>query len=235
MDTTEKKSSKMKIIVALIVVVLIAAGAYMYFSKMKDGTKSDLVTAVEPVATVNGVDITQEAYDTQLAASITALKSQGVDLSASSTEAQLRVQVLNDLINTELVNQQIKATNTVATGAEIEAQFQALVTQLGGAAKLQEELTKAQLTEAKLRENITRQLTIQKYLSANVNTSGVAVTDAEIKKFYDDNTKGQTGVPALKDVQEQIKQQLIQQKQQVLINAFLDTLRAKATIETKLK
>jgi hypothetical protein len=235
MDTTEKKSSKMKIIVGLIVVALIALGGYMYFSKMKVETKSDLVTTVEPVATVNGVNITQEAFDSQLAASITALKAQGVDLSASTTDAQLRVQVLNDLINTELVNQGIKATNTGATAQEIEAQFQALVTQLGGTAKLQEELTKAQLTEAKLRENITRQLTVQKYLSANVNVASTTVTDAEIKKFYDDNTKGQTGVPALKDVKEQIRQQLLQQKQQVLINAFLETLRAKAKIETKLK
>lgn len=235
MDTTENKSNKIKMIAGVVVLILIAVGGYMYFSKMKEGPKPEVVVTAEPVATVNGVNITKEAFDAQLATSITALKAQGVDLSASTTEAQVRTQVLNDLINTELVNQGIVAAKITATPQEVETQFQTLVTQLGGTAKLQEELTKAGLTEAKLKENIAKQLTVQKYLAANIDATSATVTDAEIKKYYDDNTKGKKDVPALKDVKEQIRQTLLQPKQQVLINAFLQVLRGKATVTTNLK
>ncbi len=234
-NKTESKGSMTKIIGAVVVVAVLIGGGYLYFTKNKTG-QEQVAVVKETVAKVNGIEITKEAYDAQLASSIASLKAQGV-ADADSTEKlpALRTQVLSDMVSNELVNQGIKAAGIVATQAEVDAQYQALVTQLGGADKLKAEMDKAGLTDAKLRENITRQVAVQKYLLANINVASIAVTDAEIKKFYDDNSKGQTGVPPLKDLSAQIKNQLTQQKQQILISAFIDTLKAKAQIETTLK
>jgi hypothetical protein len=109
------------------------------------------------------------------------------------------------------------------------------VTQAGGQDKFNEQLTAANLTDAQLRANIASQLAIQTFLLQNISTSSATVTEAEMKQFYDDNTKGQTDVPKYADVKAQIEQQLVQQKQQALVNDFIAKLKAQATITTNLK
>ncbi len=146
----------------------------------------------------------------------------------------IKNQVLNDLIGNELLTQGAKAAGASTTQAEVDAQVSALVTQVGGQDKFKEELTKAALTEAQLRENISKQLTIQKYLLNNIDANSAVATDAEITEFYNTNVKGQTGAPALKDIKEQIKQQIINTKQQTLIVNFVAQLRAKAQVETSI-
>ncbi len=239
-----------KVIGGVLALAIVAIGGYMVLGKKNSGsaTTQPVAATVETVAKVNGVAITQSEFDSQLAASITALKNQGVDTSASSSVQAIRTQVVNDLINNELVNQGVKAAGITATQQEVEAQFQAILTQLGGVDKLSEQLKAAGLTEAKLKENITKQIAAQKFLLANINASSTVVTDAEIKKFYDDAVKAQTEankklpkdqkpqpIPALKDVRAQIEQQLVGQKQQTQAAAFVQALRAKAQIETTLK
>lgn len=238
-----------KIVGGVLALAIVAVGGYMVLgSKNQPVATSPVAVTADTVAKVNGVDITKSDYDTQLAASITALKNQGVDVSASTTVTTIRTQVLNDLINNELVNQGVKAAGITATAQEIDTQFQALVTQLGGADKLKEQLRQASLTETKLKENIGKQIAAQKFLLANINPASVAVTDAEIKKFYDDAVKAQQDanknlpkdqkpqpIPALKDVKDQIQQQLVVQKQQAQAILFVQSLRDKAKVETTLK
>lgn len=236
-----------KVVGSVLALVVVAVGGYMVLGK-KNATTTPAVATVESVAKVNGVDITKTDYESQLASSITALKNQGVDTASTTVVTAIRTQVLTDLINNELVNQGVKAAGITATADEINTQFQAVVTQLGGADKLAEELKKINITEAKFKENLSRQITGQKYLLANIDPAKVAVTDAEVKKFYDDAVAAQKEadkklpkdqkpqpIPALKDVEAQIKQQLTLQKQQVEATAFVQSLRAKASIETTLK
>lgn len=238
-----------KVVGGVLALAIVAFGGYMVLGKKNSAeTAQPVATTVESVAKVNGVDITKTEYDNQLAASITALKNQGIDVSASTTVQAIRTQVLTDLINNELVNQGVRAAGISATQQEVDAQLQALVSQLGGAEKLAEQLKQANLTEAKLKENIAKQIAAQKFLLANIDASSTAVTDAEIKKFYDDAVKAQTEankklpkdqkpqpIPSLKDVKAQIQQQLVLQKQQAQAAAFIQALRGKAKIETTLK
>lgn len=224
-----------KIVGGVLALAIVAVGGYMVLGKKNTASTTPVVATVETVAKVNGVDLTKADFDSQLAASITALKNQGVDVTSSTTVAAIRTQVLNDLINNELVNQGVKASGITVTPQEVDTQFQAIVTQLGGADKLAAELAKASLTEAKLKENIGKQLAAQKFLLANINQASSTVSESEAKKFYDDNAKGQKNVPAYKDVKAQIVQQLTLQKQQTQAAAFVQALRAKATVETSLK
>ena len=217
---------------AVVLVVGVVAGLAIF---AKNKGKEPVVSNAPTVATVNGVAITKDAYDAQLATAITAFKGQGMNTDDPTQLAQIKTQVLNDLISNELVTQGIAAAGIKPTDAEVEAQFQAVLTQVGGMDKLKEQLVAANLTEAQLRINITRQLAVQAYLTKNIDMSTTTVTDAEIQKFYDDNVKnlpkGQTA-PVFKDVKEQIRQQLVSNKQQVLITAFVASLKEKAKVET---
>ncbi len=223
--------SKEKIIAIVVVVAVIIAGVgYKMYSKPK--AEVAVAPKAEIVATVNGVEITKPAYDTQLASVIASLKTQGVNTDEATAAAQIKTNVLNDLIANELVGQAAAAAGVTATADEVEKQVQAIKTQY--ADKFAEELAKAGLTEEKLRANLTKQLTAQKYLLSKINVSTATASDAEVTKYYNDNVKGKTGAPTLKDATEQIKQLIINSKQQQLLAAFVETLKVGAKIETKI-
>lgn len=224
--------------VVLVVVILALVGSYFVFGK---GNINNLLNnSSASVATVNGVPVSKAAYDTQLASALASYKAQGVDVTALTTLSQIKKQILDSLINNELLMQGAVSAGLKTSDTELETQFQAILTQAGGAEGLKTALAKNNLTEAQLREDISKQLTIQKYLLANIDTKSIVVTDAEVNKVYTDYSQAQktasstVKVPALKDISDQIKQQLLSDKEQTLIGDFINSLRVKAKIETSL-
>lgn len=242
----ENQDGKKRLITAaVLVVVVLAVGSYFVFGGNKIGSiinnvaTNNKASTTASIATVNGTAIPKAAYDTGLASAIASYKSQGVDVAADATKlSQVKTQVLDDLIGNELLIQGAVSSGIKTTPAEVEKQFQTILTQAGGSEGLKTALAQNNLTEAQLRENISKQLTIQAYLLANIDTKSITVSDAEIAQFYADYSKAQTTasstvkVPALKDLSGPIKQQLISDKQQTLITNFVASLRAKAKIET---
>ncbi len=222
--------SKSKLILVLIAIVVVIAGILYFTSGKKVGGQSSVDGT--PVATVNGVPITKSTFDTQLAMALTTYKNQGVDVTNADKLAEIKKQVLTDFINNELLAQGAIQAKVSVTPDEVEKQYQTIQTQIGGADKLKAQLSAVNLTDTDLRANIAKQLVIQKYLRQNIDVKSVTVSDAEISKFYADNTKGQTNVPTLKQVSDQIKQQLLGQKQQALVAAFIESLKSKAQITT---
>ncbi len=228
------KKKIISIIVVVLVLAVLALGSYFVFGKNKIEVPANNAAIA---ATVNGTIIPKAVYDAQLAKSIATYKEQGVDVADPAKLAQIKTQVLDNLIADELVNQGIVAAGIKITPEEVEKQFQTVLTQTGGADKLQAELIKNNLTEAQLRENISRQLTIQEYLSQNIDLASVTASEAEIAQFYADYSKAQKAadtkvvVPALKELSDQIKQQIIADKQQTLVTNFIASLRSKATVE----
>ncbi|MFZ2522497.1 MAG: SurA N-terminal domain-containing protein [Minisyncoccia bacterium] len=221
-------------VISIGAVVLVVAGLATYsFYGGKLGKSSEQAVMESPsVAKVNGVTITKANYDTQLANAMTAYKAQGIDVDKVENLAQIKTQVLNDLISNELVMQGIATEGIKATPEDIEKQYQAVMDQAGGIDKLKTQMVTSNVTEEQLRENIARQITVQAYLLKNIDISTITVTDEEITKFYNEGVVGQEKPPALKDIKEQIRQQLLTNKQQVLINSFVQTLREKAQVET---
>jgi hypothetical protein len=233
---TSAESKKKYIPIVILAIVVLAVVGYFVFGKNKIFSPASSAS----VATVNGVTITKTAYDTLLDSSLASYKAQGVDVTDATKLSQIKTQVLNNLISDELINQGVVAAGIKITSEDVEKQFQAIVTQTGGAEKFQAELVKNNLTEAQLRENVSKQMAIQKYLLQNIDTKSVTVSDAEISQFYSDYTKAQKAsdpkavVPALKDLSDQIKQQIITNKEQAMVVSFIDALRAKANVVTSL-
>ena len=225
------KGGKNKVVAVVIILIVILVAGYFV---MKKGGVTGASTA--SVATVNGVPILKSAFDTQLASAIASYQAQGINATSTDQLAQIKNQVLDNLINNEVLNQAVKAAGIVTSSADVEKQYQALLTQAGGADKLQAEMVQSKITEAQLRTNIAQQLAIQTYLLQNINVNSITASDAEIAQFYAQysaaqKASGQT-VPALATLSAQIKQQIISNKEQTLATQFIAALRAKATIAT---
>jgi hypothetical protein len=235
--TVETKKGKRWFLPTALLVVVLAGGGYYFYGKSKASEGGNVSNGnVASVAMVNGTAISKEAYDIQLASAVASYKAQGVDVTNAEKLTEIKKQVLINLVNNELLAQAVSAAGIKSNPDEVEKQFQLLLTQTGGADKFKEELAKNNLTESQLRENISKQLAIQAYLLKNVDVNSISVTDDEIEKFYDDYSKaqkasGQKTVPALKEISEQIKQQLVSNKQQALVSAYIDGLQKKAKIE----
>ncbi len=224
--------NKSRMILAVVAILIIVALVLFGSGKMKKTVGIETNNSSPRVASVNGTAITRLAFDTQLAATVSTFQGQGVDVKNPEILIKIKTQVLSDLISNELVLQGAIKAGTIATDEEVEAQFQTILNQTGGVEKLKAQLVAVNLTEQQLRANIAKQLVVQKYLLQNIDLRSITVSDEEVVKFYDENTKGQKNVPALKTVSDQIKQQLTNNKQQALIASFVNSLREKAQIET---
>ena len=223
----DKNKSIIIVVLSLILFGLIVYGGF----KMIKG--DDVILNQDIVATVNGVEILKTTYDTQLAATIATLTTQGVDVNNAETKAQIETNVLNDLINNEVVNQAVVASKLTVTAEEVEAQFQVLLTQAGSPEAFATQLTTANLTEEQLRINIGKQLTVQKFLQQNIDVTGITATDKEIEDLYNQTVAAspEQTFPPLEEVKDQVSTQVVLNKQQALINDFVKTLRDKATVE----
>jgi hypothetical protein len=236
MENTENKQLNTKMIVGVLVALAVVGGlSYKVFVPKAENTELAKTTVTDTnVAVVNGVEISKATFDSQLASVVATTKSQGGDVTSPDKLLALKNQVLDGLISTELVAQGVKASGIKVTPEQVEAQYKAVLTQVGGADKLKEQMTASNITDEQLRTNIANQLAVQAYLLQNIDSKSVTVTDAEINDFYTNFKKTQTNAPALKDLKEQIKQQITLNKQQALVNTFIAGLKQKAKIETKL-
>lgn len=226
-------NTTLKTVLGIVVLAIIGVGVYFLFvSGSNDDTPNDNATLEGNVALVNSKAITQENFETQLAGALTSFASQGADVKNPEILLQIKTQVLNDLINNELVRQNIEKSEIKVSTEDVDREVQIVLDQAGSQEAFEQQLTSAGLTEEQLRSNISNQLAIQVYLAQNVDISGITITDEELQKFYDDSKAAQPDLPPLEEVTDQARQQLLTNKQQLLVNEFIATLREEADVET---
>jgi foldase protein PrsA len=146
------------------------------------------------LATVNGVEISKTAVDTQIAQMKKASPASFEGTSGAEIEQQYRAQVLNSLVQLELIKEAAKTLNVSVTTKQIDDYVAQLQTQYGGAAALDTAMKSAGFDMTSLREQITNNL-LADAVSSKVTTGAIAVSDAQIKAYYDTN-KTQFSTPA---------------------------------------
>ncbi len=214
------------IIAGVLVVLLAAAGGWYYLSG-KSATPAAVAGASDTVATVNGDKILRSDL-TATEAQITA--QQGA-ATTTDAQAQLQSQALDSLISRKLLAQAAQQAGIVASSTEVAAQLQSDKAQFQDDASYQQALAAQGMTEADLEAQITANVVINDYLDQTLNLSSVTASDAEIQSTYDQLSAGQTNVPTLAQAHDQVEQVVIQQKQQILINAQVQKLRAAGNVQ----
>ena len=133
------------------------------------------------VARVDGVDITAAELDRAFVSRI-----QGADPPPAEEEvADLKLQLLNELIINEILLRLASEDELTATDAEVDVQYNDFKNQYSEE-RFQEVLDEQQLTTEQLREQLREQLTIDKLLNKEI-TSKISVSDADIEEFFDKN------------------------------------------------
>ena len=142
---------------------------------------SDTSASANVVARVNGKDITSSQLDKQVQ-----IQLNGGQPPASPEEMQdLKLQVLNRLINDQILLEQAGTANLSASDAEVDVKFNEFKSQYTEE-KFQEQLKEQKMSVDDIRNELRKSITVDKLVNKDI-TSKISVTDAEIKAFYDKN------------------------------------------------
>jgi peptidyl-prolyl cis-trans isomerase C len=137
---------------------------------------------LEPAARVNGVVINRETVR-DLVKSIITDESQPP---SSDEIGRLFQHALDSLIDLELLHQEAEARGLRVSDAEVDAEIQRSRARFADAATFDAALERSGLTQAQLRAD-TRKTLLASRLLEQVVGKNVTVSDAEARKFYDDN------------------------------------------------
>ena len=133
------------------------------------------------VARVNGKDITIAQLEKQFQNRLN-----GAEQPPSAEEAQdLKLQVLNQLINDQILLEMASTAGLSATDAEVDVKFNEFKNQYTEE-KFKDLLKEQKMTIDDIRNELRKSITIDKLVNKEI-TSKISVTDAEIKNFYEKN------------------------------------------------
>jgi peptidyl-prolyl cis-trans isomerase SurA len=135
------------------------------------------------VATVNGHAILQSELDKGYEAQLGAAAQQQQQQKLSQEQADsLRLNVLRELIDEEIVQQRAAKMNLTATNEEVDAKFAEMKAPYTDT-QFEERLKANHTTVEDVKHDLRRTLTINKLLNKEIN-SKVTVTDADVASYY---------------------------------------------------
>lgn len=141
------------------------------------------------VATVNGADITVEKLNEQVDMVVQQYSQYGIDLTSDDMKESLKMikaSILDELIKQELLLQEAEKQKIVVDAVDIEAELENIKSSFKDEKEYQASLASSGYTEAKLKELMKVQLTIEK-LTEEVTKDVPDATTEEAKAYYEEN------------------------------------------------
>src|SRR5262245_10251385 len=143
---------------------------------------SDSSGSPDLVARVNDASITGSQLDKQFQSRLTGAGQQP----PSPEEAEdLKLQVLNQMINDQILLQMANTAGLNATDAEVDVKFNEFKSQYTEE-KFQELLKEQKMSVDDIRTELRKSIAIDKLVNKEI-TSKISVSEAEIKNFFDKN------------------------------------------------
>ena len=225
----------------VVIVIIVIAGIWA----IKTGTLEISITFNMPfnkgtyssgnensvIAVVNGEEIYKPEYKDRLTRATQQYKFQGVNIFGLDTIQLIKNEVISGLIKDKLLLQYAKKSNIAISDDKIMEIYNKDIEAYGGENNLINALDSLFLSQEEYKEIVRDQLTIDEYLRQSVDLSSVFVTEEEIQAGYNQAAQGVENAPLLEQARESIKQQLIQIKNQNIINEYLNGLLKESKID----
>lgn len=232
--TASETGRNRKPLLAFIAGVLTAIVAWQLYSVITATQVDNSGQYPDPVAIVNGEPVDQELFEQNIEQTLTGAEAQGVNVTDEKVRSEFENQVLETIINTRLLVNAAAEAGYAPTEEEITERITELESQFESGGGLDAELEALGLSRADLNTDVTEQLSVDALLRNEVIPEEIAVSDEEVQEVYDGLIEAGQEMPPLEEVRQGIIAQVQQQKQQDLIQAYLDELRAAAEVEVNL-
>src|SRR3989338_9615583 len=184
----------------------------------------------EFAAKVNGEGIDKKIFDVRYVQTKANYEAQGGELGEAET-AQIRQEVLDDMVNEELLIQYGEKQGIEAQESEIEARYQEIVGQFESEDQFKSQLNAQGVTFDDVRVAISQELTINKVEEQQAAEQNIAISEEEMHKTYDEAVAAGQEVPPFDEVKGEIEEFLRQQKIDELVADLIEQLRSEADIE----
>ncbi|PIT91241.1 hypothetical protein COU17_01275 [Candidatus Kaiserbacteria bacterium CG10_big_fil_rev_8_21_14_0_10_49_17] len=222
-------------VIALIAIVAIGGAIYYFGGKTtEDGQVADNNSDTSAVvARVDGVAITRAHIDARIAQ----VKGSGqaqVPAEDAPEYAEFQEAVLTQLINEELFLKDAARLGIAPEDADVDAQLEQVKEQFESDAAFESQLAAVGLTNATLRADIERQLTLTAYYQQVQTDSEITVSEEDAQAVYDQVAANQELDVTFEDAKANIIAQLTQQKLNEALTQKAAELRANASVETLL-
>lgn len=220
------------ILLLLLTTLLIACGsdekedAEEVAGTMGEISEEEKLDDNEIVAVVNGKDVTGIIYNVVYSQ----LKLHAIQTDQEVNEEEIQDLTMESIVDRELLFQQAKEEGIEITSEDANSEFIKIKSE--SKAELATLLDQYQITEEGFKEQLRFELTMNEFMTQVID---VSVTDEDAKEKYEEvKDEGEEEAPPFEEVKDQIKQRLLAEKQQEELQAKIDEVREKATIEKKI-
>jgi peptidyl-prolyl cis-trans isomerase C len=141
------------------------------------------------VATVNSINITMSDLNMEIQRLISG-NPELQNKEDMETMRKVRQEAMDNLINQELLFQEGKKTNLQPKDAEVNARLSNIKQRFPSQELFEQALNQQGMTEKELIQALSRVMTMQKLIDEKIKPVAEAVTDEEVKAFYEENKKG---------------------------------------------
>jgi peptidyl-prolyl cis-trans isomerase SurA len=142
-------------------------------------------TSADVLATVNGEKITRAEVEKYYEAQTQGSPQGPAQTPSAEQAASLRLSILKQLIDDEIILQRAKKLNLVSTEEEVEAKFNEFK-QPYTQEEFDKRLKDSHMTVEELKRNLRKSLTLEKVINKEI-TSKINITDADISDYYNEH------------------------------------------------
>ena len=171
------QSKRLAQIVAIFIGILIFLPAMAAEEKPADTNKK--------VAVINGVVISQEQFDKELAIHLNRISRQGQQLSDDQM-TQLKKNVLEGLIEREVLFQESRKADIKIADQAVDEQLAGIKKRFSGEEDYKKALSAMNLNEDEVKAQIARGLAIRELINQEI-MNAIIISDADSKAYYDAN------------------------------------------------
>jgi peptidyl-prolyl cis-trans isomerase SurA len=197
-----------------------------FFSGMMAAQESGTV-----VANVNGEVLRGGDLELSIGQLEQTAIAQGQNPQDPQIQTEIRELATEMLVNTTLLQQAAEEAGITVTAEQIEERIVQLETESGGAEVLMARMEELDIDRSTFEADVRTELTIVALLDTVFAGLDLSASDEEVSAVYEQAASSQEGVPPLEEVRDQVEAQVIQDKQQAAVDAYIDELRAAADIE----
>ena len=224
------------IAIALVVVALVAVWLRLEREGRVDtqvfNTVAGLFAGDPTVVTIDGTKLRESDLELSVEQLTQAAAAQGVDTTTEIVQAEIRSQAIQILTNTTLLTAAAEKAGIEVTKEAVDARRVELEEAAGGAEVMQARMTELNIEEGVFEDDIRTELTITQLLEGVFAEADTTATEEEVQAVYDRASGSGADVPPLEEVRSQIEVQISQTKEQDVVAAYIDELRAAADIVT---
>ncbi len=168
------------------------------------------------VATINGEPIHRKEFEKQLAWA-------GSDF--------MEEDILYYMIRNKLILQDAEREGVIVKEQEVENQYNQIIQQFSSEEELEKALKDSDMTREQLREDIKEEIIFEKYFEKIKEDREITVNSEEMEEYYKENEEIFKD-SSFEEAQSQIKEVIVEQKTEILIEEIVEGLFQNSQIKT---